>query len=459
MSAFKTLHFTNAWHSRSGGIGTFYRALLDRAEKRGHLMRLVVPSDVDRIEELGEFTRIHHVRAAQPPWNREYRMMYPNLYLPPHSRLPCLIAEESPDLIEINDKYTLNYLGGLLRERWVKGINWRPTVVGLSCERMDENMAAYVSTSHAAAWFCRAYMKWLYFPMCDHHITVSPHTAAELAVAARGHKVQRGVWIGPMGVDYKLFSSARVDETERARLRAISGARRGAKFLLYAGRLAKEKNLGLLIDMMECLRASGVDCHLLLAGIGEQRAPLETAAERRAPGSVHFLGHVGSREELARLYANVDLFVHSNPNEPFGIAPLEAMAAGLPLLAPNSGGVMVYANESNAWLAPPEGKAFAASALNSLERDPALRARRVRAARQTAERFGWDVAADHYLDLYAELHTAARNPAYEPTIRPDFYSSFGNYWGRESDADRSCFGLQFRRPPANPSLRTPRSQT
>jgi len=41
-------------------------------------------------------------------------------------------------------------------------------------------------------------------PMSDHHITVSEHTAGELIQASRGHKVRRGIWVAPMGVDREL---------------------------------------------------------------------------------------------------------------------------------------------------------------------------------------------------------------------------------------------------------------
>ena len=59
------------------------------------------------------------------------------------------------------------------------------------------------------------------------------------------------------------------------------------------------------------------------------------------------------------LLANADAFIHPNPREPFGIAPLEAMASGLPLVAPSSGGVMSYATEESAWLAPPDPENYA----------------------------------------------------------------------------------------------------
>ncbi len=69
-----------------------------------------------------------------------------------------------------------------------------------------------------------------------------------------------------------------------------------------------------------------------------------------------FYGHVGARETLARLYASCDVFVHPNPREPFGIGPLEAMASGVPLVAPAAGGLLSYANDTNAWLAGAHGR-------------------------------------------------------------------------------------------------------
>ena len=59
----KTLHLTNSWHETSGGIATFYRALIEAANQRQQNIRLVVPGDHDRMEELGAFGKIYHLRA------------------------------------------------------------------------------------------------------------------------------------------------------------------------------------------------------------------------------------------------------------------------------------------------------------------------------------------------------------------------------------------------------------
>src|SRR6185369_792789 len=128
----KTLHLTNAWHETSGGIATFYRALMEQANQRGHEIRLVVPGESDCIEDVGTFGRIYHVKAAPALFNSKYRMIYPSQFLSAGNKLQNILARERPDVVEICDKYTLNYLGGLLRMKLLQGVDFRPVVVGLS---------------------------------------------------------------------------------------------------------------------------------------------------------------------------------------------------------------------------------------------------------------------------------------------------------------------------------------
>lgn len=98
---------------------------------------------------------------------------------------------------------------------------------------------------------------------------------------------------------------------------------------------------------------------LLVAGDGPQMNWLRQESLRRGLLRVYWMGQLNHPAALASLYANCDAFLHPNPREPFGIAPLEAMASGLPLVVPNAGGVLSYANTENAWLAEPNGEAFA----------------------------------------------------------------------------------------------------
>jgi alpha-1,6-mannosyltransferase len=374
------------------------------ANRRGHEIRLVVPAEADRVEPVGEFGRIYHVQASRAFLNPDYRIIYPSQFVSSQSKVQKILAAECPDVIEVCDKYTLNYLGALLRMGLVQTLNYRPVVVGVSQERMDDNVRAYFGAVPLAQVFCSTYMKWLYFPFFDHHIANSEYTAAELRSAARGQLVSRGTWIRPMGVDLGHLSPNRRRPELRRRLLQNFGADEDAILLLYAGRLVPEKNLALLFDVLARLAQDGArDYRLLVVGGGIERDRWESKCTHELPGRALFFGHIRDKNVLADLYANADVFVHPNPREPFGIAPLEAMASGVPLVAPNLGGVVSYANMENAWTVDPDVESFAA-AVREASSNRILAAEKTGRAIATAQHYRWETVAPSFLDLYEELH-------------------------------------------------------
>jgi glycosyltransferase involved in cell wall biosynthesis len=399
----KTLHLTNAWAETSGGIATFYRALIAEANRRGHEIRLVVPAGTDKVEPVGDFGKIYHIQAPKAPVNSNYRMIYPSRFLMPGSRIQEILASERPDIIEICDKYSLPYLGALVRNMLIPALDYRPIVVGLSQERMDDNVRAYFRLVPWASAISSTYMKWLYFPFFDHHIANSEYTAGELRAVADGHIAPRGTWIRSMGVDLEHLSAKRRNPEHRRRLLQNFGIDDGV-LLLYAGRLVPEKNLSLLFETVIRLAQDGRhEYRLLVVGDGVERELWERKCQSTIPGHVLFMGHVRSQGVLADIYANADVFVHPNPREPFGIAPLEAMASGLPLVAPNTGGITSYANSRNAWIVDSNVESFT-EAIREVVMNPALAARKTEQAQTTAQQYRWDRVAASFLGLYDELN-------------------------------------------------------
>ncbi len=173
--------------------------------------------------------------------------------------------------------------------------------------------------------------------------------------------------------------------------------------LLYAGRISPEKNIELLPEIMEILaKDSNRDFRLLVAGAGPQAEWLKEETAKRIPNKIIQLGHL-DKETLSNYYANADVFVHPNPREPFGIAPLEAMASGTPTLAPNAGGLLAYATNENAWLVEPNGKAFAV-AVREIVGDEASRNKKIETAFEAVNENTREKSTDFLLATYDRLY-------------------------------------------------------
>ncbi len=194
------------------------------------------------------------------------------------------------------------------------------------------------------------------------------------------------------------MDSSRFDPAKRsARLRSELAP--AAELLVgYVGRLAVEKRLDLLaqVAMLPGLR-------LVIVGSG----PAEAAARRALPSAV-FLGQ-RCGEQLARIYASLDVFVHSGPHETFGQTLQEAAASGLPVVAPASGGPLDLVRDGvTGFLVPPGDAGALAAAVARLAAGPALRAAHRRAARDMVLDRGWPVRCDELIGHYQTVLGATR---------------------------------------------------
>jgi phosphatidylinositol alpha 1,6-mannosyltransferase len=214
----------------------------------------------------------------------------------------------------------------------------------------------------------------------DRTLAPCTETAAEL----HAHGVQR-VWLWARGVD-----SGRFDPAKRsARLRAELAP--GGELLVgYVGRLAVEKRVDLLAQV-----AALPGVRLVIVGSGPA-----AAAVRRALPAAMFLGQRAG-EHLARIYASLDVFVHSGPHDTFGQTLQEAAASGLPVVAPAAGGPVDLVQDGvTGFLVAPGDPAALAGAVARLAADPLLRAAQGRAGRQAVIGRSWPVMCDQLIGHY-----------------------------------------------------------
>lgn len=235
----------------------------------------------------------------------------------------------------------------------------------------------------------------------DAIIVISPQE--EAALRADGFSLRR-VELIPPGIDPEEF------QTRRENPFAARGLG-DKRILFFAGRIAHAKGLDLLLRafpvILNEVKNLGADAHLAIAGedFGE-RAAFESLAQKLGiDRSVTWLGKL-PREELLAAYQHATIFVFPSRYEAFGIAPLEAQAAGCPVVAMDVASLpFVIQHEKTGLLARPEDPGDLAAKVVSLLRDRE-RARALAAAgrERTHREFLWDASVRKLRTLYAELH-------------------------------------------------------
>jgi len=195
----------------------------------------------------------------------------------------------------------------------------------------------------------------------DVTVAASPWLARRLA----GFGVHRPVAV-PFGIEPDRFSPALFDQDLRRRLLEVCSASADGALILAVGRLHPEKRPGTLIEGFARARArSPRPLALAIVGDGPLRGQVQRLARQR-PG-VHLTGAVADRDVLARLYASADVLIHGSAAETFGLVVAEAMASGLPVVAPDAGGAADLARLGCSQLYPAgDADALAAALLDTL---------------------------------------------------------------------------------------------
>jgi glycogen synthase len=217
------------------------------------------------------------------------------------------------------------------------------------------------------------------------------------------------------GVDRELW---RAGAAEQAGIRAGLGIPPGAPLLTLAGRVEWEKGGDVAIRALRRIRSVHPGSRLIFAGSGTQQAAFaDLARRRRVVRAVRFAGHL-DQPRLAALLAAADVALVPSSYEPFGMAALEAAAAGTPVVAGAAGGLLeIVSDGTTGLLVPPRDPAALAEAVVRLLADRDLCAALVRAAQRDIDaRFGWPIAARHTEKVYAEAVSDPRPP--RPRPRP-----------------------------------------
>lgn len=163
--------------------------------------------------------------------------------------------------------------------------------------------------------------------------------------------------------------------------------------VVFAGRLEHEKGVHVLLAA-----AKGLPCEVVIAGRGSQGPQLR----RTAPPGVRFDGHL-DQPQLAALLRSAAVAVIPSLYEPFGLAALEAMAAGTPLVASDVDGLAEVVTGGSGLLVPPGDPIALSAAIRRVLEEPSLAGRLRRAGTDRAAELSWATAAASHAAVYADV--------------------------------------------------------
>ena len=367
--------FTDTYLPTVNGVARTLGHLVSHARRRGHELALVS----SRVSpEPAPDTAFHHQLPGVP------LPMYPELQLarPLDREGKNRLDDFGPDLVHVATEATVGWSGRAWAKR--RGVplvtsfhtDWPAYMAGYGFGGLETTAWRGLQTFHAAA-----------------RVTFCPSSSTLRQLRSWGFSHDLRIW--GRGVDTEFFSP-----THRSRELRAQIAPNGERVVLYVGRLAPEKRLHVLLEAFPLLRkALGEGVVLALVGDGPWRARLEEEATE----GIHLLGY-RTGLPLAQAYASGDVFAFPSDTETFGNVVTEALASGLPVVAPEKGGVVdsVIPGKTGVLVAPRDPVALSEAVVHLLS-DEETRRILARGARNHALARSWTAVLDGLLEAYREV--------------------------------------------------------
>jgi glycosyltransferase involved in cell wall biosynthesis len=369
--------FTEIYRPVVNGVVASVEALAEGLRARGHEVYCFAPhmpgsTDADGL--------VFRMPSLPLPTRTAYR-----LTLPVVSRANLNGIIKRLTIVHVHSPFVTGWMGLRYARRYGMPIVY-------TYHTQLEAYAHYVPFEPNATRFAASQLTRAFANQADAVVVPTPAMAARL----RDLGVTVRVEVVPSGIDVERFASGRRDEALRARL----GIANGERMVLYVGRLAKEKNVELLLHALA--QSNDESLKLVIAGDGPHRTELERVArECGASAATRFLGTI-DRGALPDFYASADAFAMPSTTETQGLVLAEALAAGAYVIAADAPQNR-DALEDAGVIVPPLSQAFAAA----FAAIPPAGGFSVSTVRRKAEAFSLERQTDRILALYQSLRQPA----------------------------------------------------
>lgn len=351
-----SLMISDVFFPRINGVSTSIESFREALAPLGIRTSLIVPAYPAQTAS-SETPSIHRIRSLPLPFDPEDRLMMRGTI---RKLLPAL-REDPPDLIHVQTPFAAHYAG--LEIARALGI---PCVASYHTY-FEEYLFHYIPLL-PRNWLRRLARSFSRGQCNDLDGIVVPSRAMVETLGSYG--VTAPLHVLPTGLAESRFVGGNGDF-----FRLRYGIPADRKVLLYVGRVAFEKNIEFLLDMLLTLKARQPDAMLLITGEGPALGELQhRSANLGLSEFVRFIGYLDRHTELHDCYRAADLFVFASRTETQGLVLLEAMALGTPAVALAEMGTRdILEGERGCRIAPNDPAGFAELVADLLENPATLK--------------------------------------------------------------------------------------
>ncbi|MDG4584511.1 MAG: glycosyltransferase [Candidatus Competibacter sp.] len=381
---------SDVYFPRVNGVSTSIQTFRRELQRLGHEIWVVAPEYGQPAEEEDGISRVPSRRVLFDP---EDRMMRPG---PLDRRLRALDGGRF-DLVHVQTPFVAHYAGLRLARRWsVPCVETYHTF-------FEEYLFHYLPVLPKNAW--RAVARLFSRRQCNRlDGLVVPSRAMREALERYG--VRAAMRVIPTGMPQDAFR-----EGDGQAFRARHGIAASQPTLVFVGRVAFEKNIEFLLDVVRALKQTRhPDIVLIVAGEGPAEGRLHRlAGELGVRDNLRFVGYLARGADLASCYRAGDVFVFASRTETQGLVLLEAMSLGVPVVSTAVMGTRDILEAGKGALVAAEEVADFAAQVRRLLDDAALRRRLGQEGREYARHWAADGPAQALLAFYEQIR-AGRAP-------------------------------------------------
>lgn len=392
----RILFVSDVYFPRVNGVSTSIKTFTRALRSLGHEVTLIAPDYGDNSVPDENIVRI---AARAVPYDPEDRLMS---YRAVVAQADALRARDY-DVVHIHTPFVAHYAGvALARALGVPVLESYHTF-------FEEYLFHYVPLM-PKAWM-RALARRFSRAQCNAvNAVVVP--SSPMRDVLKGYGIESHMEILPTGMELDRFRGG-----DGSRFRAKHHIPHDRPVLLHVGRVAFEKNIDFLLQVVDRVRASIPEVLFIIAGEGPARSALQCQAQTlNLVDNVCFIGYMDRETELLDCYRAADIKIFASRTETQGLVLLEAMALGVPVVSTAMMGTRdVLQPGCGAVVVPEETAAFAEAVVRVL-RSAELRASLSHDAQDYVRKWSADTMASRLVDLYHATITAARAPHAEKSL-------------------------------------------